>query len=65
MASAADLPMVDDLFDDERALSKPGKECLVLQPSETASPFTLTLKAGAYSAHWYNVKTRRPKTRAT
>jgi hypothetical protein len=56
-----DMESRGDLCSTTYALAKPAKECLVLQPSETANPFTLTLKAGTYSADWYNVKTRKTK----
>jgi hypothetical protein len=38
-----------------------GKEYLVLQPSETAAPFTLTLEAGTYTVEWYSVNSRETK----
>jgi hypothetical protein len=42
-------------------LANPGKEYLVLQPSETADPFTVTLEAYTYSAQWYSVGSRETK----
>ena len=47
-----------DLSSTGYALANPGKEYLVLQPSETAEPFTVTLAAGAYDAEWYSVNSR-------
>jgi hypothetical protein len=40
------------------ALANPGEEYIVLQPSETADPFTVMLEAGTYSAEWYGVGSR-------
>jgi hypothetical protein len=37
------------------------KEYLVLQPSEKADPFTVTLEAGTYTAQWYSVNSREMK----
>ena len=42
-------------------LANPGEEYLVLQPSETSEPFTVTLEPGTYSVEWYNVTTRATK----
>jgi len=47
-----------DLSSTGYALAHPGEEYLVLQPSEAADPFTVTLAAGAYAAEWYSVGTR-------
>ncbi|HEV8339393.1 MAG TPA: hypothetical protein VGR25_07020 [bacterium] len=40
------------------ALANPGKEYLVLDPSEMAGSFTVTLAAGTYTAQWYSVNNR-------
>jgi hypothetical protein len=47
-----------DLSSTGYVLANPGKEYLVLQPSETADPFTVELAAGAYSVEWYSVDSR-------
>ena len=48
-----------DLSSTGYVLANPGEEYLVLQPSETADPFTLALEAGNYSAEWYSVTSRQ------
>src|SRR5262249_1989389 len=53
-----DMEPRGDLSSTAYALAKPGTEYLVLEPSETGSPFTVTLEAGTYSVEWYNVNTR-------
>lgn len=40
-------------------LAHPGKEYLVLQPDESASPFTVTLEPGIYSAEWFSISSRQ------
>jgi hypothetical protein len=47
-----------DLSSTGYVLANPGTEYLVLQPSETAEPFTVALEAGAYVAEWYSVNSR-------
>jgi len=47
-----------DLSSTRYALADPGKEYLVLEPSETANSFTLTLAAGTYAVQWYSVNSR-------
>lgn len=47
------------------ALASPGREYLVLQPSEAADPFTVQLGAGSYTSEWYSVKTRETQKRGT
>jgi len=47
-----------DLSSTGYALADPGKEYLVLEPSETADPFTVTLAAGTYTVQWYSVNSR-------
>ncbi len=42
----------------EYALANPGVEYLVLQPSESADPFTVELAAGSYRVEWYSVNSR-------
>jgi hypothetical protein len=39
-------------------LANPGKAYLILQPSETGEPFTVTLEAGTYTVEWYSVTSR-------
>ena len=48
----------DDLSSTGYVLANPGEEYLVLQPSETAEPFTVMLEAGSYDAEWYSVNSR-------
>jgi hypothetical protein len=36
------------------ALASPGREYLILQPSETPGPITAALDRGAYAAQWYS-----------
>ncbi|MDQ3999895.1 MAG: hypothetical protein M3283_02575, partial [Actinomycetota bacterium] len=50
-----------DLSSTRYVLANPGEEYLVLQPSETANPFTVTLEAYTYSAQWYSVGSRETK----
>ena len=50
-----------DLSSTGYALANPGEEYLVLQPSETAEPFTVTLEANAYSVRWHSVRSREAK----
>src|SRR5712691_6888287 len=42
-----------DLSSTGYALANSGEEYLVLQPSETVDPFTVTLDAGTYTVEWY------------
>jgi hypothetical protein len=39
-------------------LANPGKEYLVLQPSQMADPFTVTLETGTYGVEWFSVNNR-------
>jgi hypothetical protein len=50
-----------DLSSTGYALANPGKEYLILQPSETGDPFRVMLKAGAYTAEWFEINTRAAK----
>ena len=54
-----------DLSSTGYVLANPGEEYLVLQPSETAHPFTVTLKAGAYTVEWFSVVSREAAEGAT
>ncbi|HEX2266833.1 MAG TPA: DUF6298 domain-containing protein, partial [Actinomycetota bacterium] len=47
-----------DLSSTGYVLANPGEEYLVLQPSETANPFTVTLEPSTYSVQWYSVGSR-------
>lgn len=40
-------------------LANPGEEYLILQPNETADPFSVMLKAGTYAVQWYSVNSRK------
>jgi hypothetical protein len=48
----------DELSSTGYLLANPGKEYLVLQPSDTADSFSLTLDAGSYTVEWYSVNSR-------
>src|SRR6185437_6342198 len=48
-----------DLSSTSYALANPGKEYLVLQPTEALSPFTVTLEAGTYAIEWFSVSSRQ------
>jgi hypothetical protein len=50
-----------DLSSTGYALANPGKEYLVLQPSETSKAFTVTLAAGSYTVEWHSVTARESK----
>jgi hypothetical protein len=50
-----------DLGSTGYVLANPGEEYLVLQPSDAADPFTVTLDAGTYTVEWFNVATRETK----
>jgi hypothetical protein len=54
----AEMEPRGDLSSTGYALANPGEEYLVLQPSERAEPFTVTLEAGTYSVEWYSVSAR-------
>jgi hypothetical protein len=54
-----------DLSSTGYALANPGVEYLILQPSATADPFTVTLEAGTYSVEWYSVNSRETKKAGT
>lgn len=53
-----DMAPRGDLSSTGYALSNPGEEYLVLQPGDTADPFTVTLDAGTYTAEWHSVNSR-------
>ena len=44
-----------DLSSTGYVLANPGEEVLVLQPSESAEAFNVTLEAGTYSVEWFSV----------
>ena len=50
-----------DLSSTGYVLAHPGQEYLILQPNETADPFTVMLAAGTYTVEWYSVTTRETK----
>jgi hypothetical protein len=54
-----DMEPRGDLTSTGYALADPGKEYLVLDPGQTAGPFTVTLEAGTYTAEWYSVDRRK------
>ena len=47
-----------DLSSTGYALANPGEEYLVLQPNDTAGPFTVMLEPGRYSAEWFSIDGR-------
>jgi hypothetical protein len=51
-----------DLSSTGYALANPGQEYLVLEPSDTTEPFTMTVAAGTYTAEWYSVTSRETRT---
>jgi hypothetical protein len=57
----AEMEPRGDLSSTGYALANPGQEYLVLQPSETAGPFTVTLEPYTYSVQWYSVGRRETK----
>jgi hypothetical protein len=57
----AEMEPRGDLSSTGYALANPGQEYLVLQPGETAEPFTVTLEANAYSVRWHSVRSREAK----
>jgi hypothetical protein len=42
-------------------LAKPGREYLILQPSETMDEFTAILEAGTYTVEWFSINSRARK----
>jgi hypothetical protein len=44
------------------ALVNAGKEYLVLQPSETADPFTVSLDRGTYEVEWFSLNNRQTES---
>ena len=48
-----------ELSSTKYALTSRGHEYLVLQPSETADPISLTLAAGTYTVEWFSVGDRK------
>lgn len=48
-----------DLSSTGYALANAGDEYLVLQPSETADPFNVTVDAGTYAVEWFSVGSRQ------
>jgi hypothetical protein len=48
-----------DLSSTSYALANPGKEYLVLQPSEEPSPCTVTLESGTYTLEWLSISLRQ------
>jgi hypothetical protein len=57
----AEMEPRGDLSSTGYALANPGEEYLVLQPRETAEPFTVTLEANTYSVRWDSVGSRETK----
>jgi hypothetical protein len=57
----AEMEPRGDLSSTGYALANPGEEYLVLQPSESADPFTVELEANSYSVWWHSVRSREAK----
>jgi hypothetical protein len=53
-----DMEPRGDLSSTGYVLANPGHEYIVLQPSETAEAFTVTLASGTYSVDWYSLNER-------
>src|SRR5437868_11054612 len=49
----------NDLSSTGYALANPGEEYLILEPSETAKPFTVILAPATYAVRWYSVNSRQ------
>jgi hypothetical protein len=47
-----------DLSSTGYSLASPGHQYLVLQPSASADPFTVTIEAGTYAVEWFAVDAR-------
>jgi hypothetical protein len=47
-----------ELSETRFALADPGNEYLILQPSETGGPFTITLTPGRYAVEWHSLASR-------
>ena len=50
-----------DLSSTGFALAKSGEEYLILQPNDTADPFTVKLEPGTYSVEWFSVNRRETR----
>src|SRR5262249_1649705 len=50
-----------DLSSTGYALANPGKEYLILQPRESADPFTVKLETGTYTVEWFDINRRAAK----
>jgi hypothetical protein len=48
-----------DLSSTGYALANDGEVYLVLQPNDSADPFTVTLQAGTYAVEWFGVESRK------
>ena len=51
-----------DLSSTGYVMANPGKEYLVLQPSDASDPFTVTLAAGTYTVEWHSVNSRETES---
>jgi hypothetical protein len=47
-----------ELSETRFALADPGNEYVILQPSETGGPFTITLTLDRYAGEWHNLASR-------
>jgi hypothetical protein len=53
-----DMEPHSELSSTSYVIANPGEEYLILQPSETAGPFTVELAAGSYMVEWFSVNSR-------
>ncbi|MFI7707644.1 DUF6298 domain-containing protein [Nonomuraea sp. NPDC049480] len=56
------MPPHGELSSTGYALAHPGREYLILQPSEAGEAFTAAPAAGTYTAHWYGVNDRASRS---
>lgn len=56
------MPPHGELSSTGYALAHPGREYLILQPSEAGEAFTAAPAAGTYTAHWYGVNDRTSRS---
>ena len=61
----ADASPRDDVASTGYSLVNAGKEYLILQPAESAQPFTVELPAGVYTTEWYSIKSREKRDAGT
>jgi hypothetical protein len=60
--SLAHMTPRGDLASTGYALANPSTEYLVLQPSDSGEPFSVTLNAGTYEVEWFSIDSRETTT---